>query len=131
MWHFVSPQPYNLIEQTLYHCVPLRGYNKLLSYHHTYNHSYKKLHGQFCTHEDDFEFWYFTHISAVVQTHESGYSSNDRSPQGESFSLLQHLSITFLSKVIKGYLIFPYTLFDTTMTPSHKNYQTIQDLYNG
>ena len=39
--------------------------------------------------------------------------------------------ISFLSKVIKGKLFFPFTLFDTPMTPSHKNYPAIQELYHG
>ena len=34
-------------------------------------------------------------------------------------------------KGYKGVSDFPIGLFDTTMTPTHKISQTIQDLYNG
>ena len=102
----VSPQPYDLIQHTIYHYDLRRGYNNFLSYYHTYKHSYKKLQGRFTTHPHDFQFWYLSHISAVVHIHEWRYSSNDRSPRAQSFTLLHHPSITFPSKVIKGSLIF-------------------------
>ena len=83
----VSQQPYELIEGIIYHCDPGRGYNNFLSYHHTYKHSYKMLQGRFTTHGHVFQFWCFAHISAVVHIHERPYSSNDRAPRAEPFTL--------------------------------------------
>ena len=39
----VSPQPYDLIQRTIYDYVPLRRSNNILSYNQNYKHSYKML----------------------------------------------------------------------------------------
>ena len=103
----VSPQPYDLIQEPIYPSVPLQSENNLLPYTQNLNHSYKMLQGRFTTHAHDLVVWYFARMTPVFHSHESPYSSYDRGPRVESCTLLKHLSISFLSKVIKGYLIFP------------------------
>ena len=125
----VSPQPYVLVQRTIYHCDPRRGSNNFLSYHHTYKCSYNKLQGRITTYAHVFQFWYFGHISAVVQTHQSGYSSFDRTPRALQPPLTASYHLIPI-KSYRGVSDFPIGIFDNTITPTHKNHQTIQHFYN-